>query len=227
MSSTLTIEKPPAVPSFRGLLTVEETRDFLQALGTIDTLFQQSKELEPLLLEWGAHSDSIEYFCRDGVATAFQRFTLTHRMGMSLYRDRLCLTPSKHCSIIWLTQHTLLCYVLESASWCQLLCRAMLEGDLEQAKRHLILAWMGRMEEVVQALEIVNALALQHIDYYALSDGYTRKQRTSSGVKEVQVSGHWYKSKGPTPIEEYERKLKAGIAKIRKEHRDSLKATPD
>jgi hypothetical protein len=103
----------------------------------------------------------------------------------------------------------------------------MLEGDLEQAKRHLILDWMHRIKKVVQALEIVNALALQHIDYYALSDGYTRKQKTSSGVKEVQVSGHWYKSKGPTPIEEYNRKLKAGIAKIRKEHRDSLKATPD
>jgi hypothetical protein len=103
----------------------------------------------------------------------------------------------------------------------------MLEGDLEQAKRHLILDWMHRIKKVVQALEIINALALQHIDYYALSDGYTRKQKTSGGVKEVQVSGHWYKSKGPTPLEEYNRKLKAGIAKIRKEHRDSLRATPD
>ena len=102
MSSTLTIEKPPAVPSFRGLLTVEETRDFLQALDTIDTLFQQLTELEPLLLEWGAHSDSLKYFCQSGVATDFRRFTFVHRMGMSLYRDRLSLTPSQHKSIILL-----------------------------------------------------------------------------------------------------------------------------
>jgi hypothetical protein len=89
MPSTLTIEKPPAVPNFRGLLTVEETRDFLQALDTIDTLFQQLTELEPLLLEWGAHSGSLKYFCRCGVATNFQRFALTHLMEMSLYRDRM------------------------------------------------------------------------------------------------------------------------------------------
>ena len=58
MSSTLTIEKPPADPSFRGLLTVEETRDFLQALGTIDTLFQQSKEDDEIWKEWDAEFQS-------------------------------------------------------------------------------------------------------------------------------------------------------------------------